>query len=111
MNEHSNQSQQIPSMSLHSTSSSIPSVIYQQQQQRQYNNVRLNHNLQLINPHLRSFVKSNSQSNTNQTINESGMNGSIDGCGWETPDSGAGSSSINELSSHQHQHHQRQQSE
>ncbi|CAH8578979.1 unnamed protein product [Schistosoma rodhaini] len=103
MNEHSNQSQQLPSMSLHSTSSSIPSVIYQQQQRQYNNNVRLNHNLQLINPHLRSFVKSNSQSNTNQTINESRMNGSIDGCGWETPDSGAGSSSINELSSHQRQ--------
>ncbi|VDO58087.1 unnamed protein product [Schistosoma margrebowiei] len=110
MNEHLHVQQslmnpnQLPSISLNSTIGSSPSIPYQQ---RQYNHVRLNNNLQLINPQLRSFVKGN----TNQTINENGLNSSGDGCGWETPDSGAGSSSINEISSNHHQQHQRQQSE
>ncbi|RTG80120.1 uncharacterized protein DC041_0007011, partial [Schistosoma bovis] len=110
MNEHLHGQQslmnpnQLPSISLNSTIGSNPSITYQQ---RQYNHVRLNNNLQLMNPQLRSFIKGN----TNQNINENGLNGSGDGFGWETPDSGAGSSSINEISSQHHlQQHQRQQS-
>ncbi|CAI2727582.1 unnamed protein product [Schistosoma spindalis] len=95
--------QPLPSITLNSTIGSIPSVTYSQ---RQYNNNN-NNNIRLNNPHLRSFMKLNSQGNTNHNINENG-----DGYGWETPDSGAGSSSINEISSqhhHHHHHHQQQQ--
>ncbi|CAH8494372.1 unnamed protein product [Schistosoma turkestanicum] len=66
---------------------------------------------QFTNPHLRSIqLKSTTlQGNTNQHSHII-----MDGYGWETPDSGAGSSSINELSSsHQqpqnHQNHNHQQ--
>ncbi|TNN13077.1 Colorectal mutant cancer isoform 1 [Schistosoma japonicum] len=100
-NMNQSQHQQLPSIPFNG---SIPSVINYQQHQHN-NNMRLNNSLHFIhNP--RSFLKPAFQGNTNQnmTSGTSGIGGDNGGgCGWETPDSGAGSSSINEISSQQQQ--------